>query len=144
MSMYQKSNRALPRFSIAIAMTLALAGVPLGCTGNGPATYRVEGRVTYRGAPVTNGNVMFLPETGPAAVGAISADGTFALQATAGMHRVGITALERHPEGYNPLADDKPYVAPKTLVPAKYNLPAQSGLQFQVQPKGANVANFDL
>lgn len=68
-----------------------------GC-GRGPAMGQVDGLVTYNGQPVTNGTVLFVPESpGPGAQGTLDERGKFKLTtyepgdgALAGPHRVAI------------------------------------------------------
>ena len=125
---------------------LAALAIAAGCTSSGNLpTSPVKGRVTYRGKPVPNGTVMFVPETGPAATGELTKDGTFVLTtysngdgAVLGMHKVAITALQ-DTSGLSPEQSGTP--AP--LVPEKYLGQDTSGLTFEVK-EGENEANFTL
>ena len=81
---------------IVLVVTFILAG----CGRNdGLITAPVMGKVTYRGKPLPNGTVMFVPGEGPAATGEISRDGSYRLStgsldgAVLGNHKVSITAL---------------------------------------------------
>src|SRR5262249_57495140 len=65
---------------------LLLAGCLLGlvatsCT-TGPQLGNVSGRVTVGGKPVTSGPIMFHPNAGPPAVGAIQPHGAYTLTTT--------------------------------------------------------------
>ncbi|MHC5541800.1 hypothetical protein ACYOEI_26580, partial [Singulisphaera rosea] len=79
----------------------------LGCwSDNGLNLARVSGKVTVKGQPATKGTVFFMPDeskgtVGPAAVGSLTADGSFVMStesagdgALVGQHMVGITVLE--------------------------------------------------
>ena len=75
-----------------------------GCgAGNGLNLARVSGKVMYKGQPVKNGTVFFMPDeskgtVGPPAVGSITSDGTYIMSTESagdgvivGQHKVGIT-----------------------------------------------------
>jgi len=81
-----------------------------GCSaGNGLNLAKVRGKVTYKGAPVKNGTVMFMPDeskgtVGPPAVGTITSDGSFIMSTETagdgvivGSHKLGITGVEEKP-----------------------------------------------
>jgi hypothetical protein len=83
-----------------------------GCwSDNGLNLARVHGKVTYKGQPVKNGTVMFMPDEskgtiGPAAVGTITSDGSYIMSTESagdgvivGSHKVGITGVEEKPVG---------------------------------------------
>ena len=65
--------------------------------------------MTYKGKPIKNGTVMFVPDeskgtTGPQAIGTIKSDGTYILSsqdagdgAVVGMHKVGILGMDPEP-----------------------------------------------
>lgn len=138
-----------------------LALLLTGCGGLQLGT--VSGRVTVNGKPVSNGTIMFHPDEGPTAVGALEPDGKFTLTtvkpgdgAVVGSHRVTIQATS---VGAGSLADPKSFdeevqmsrkggkvlVAGKVtwLVPEKYSRLEASGLTAKVGP-GANTLDFDL
>ena len=127
---------------IVLVVTFILAG----CGRNdGLITAPVVGKVTYRGKPLPNGTVMFVPGEGPAATGEISRDGSYRLStgsldgAVLGNHKVSITALAdiggALPEQRSP--------TPPSLLPAKYLSHETSGLTAEVK-QGKNEVNFDL
>jgi hypothetical protein len=86
----------MTRLSAAILVLLAA-----GCGGpSRPETVALSGRVTYQGKPVTCGEIMFYPEQGRPAAGAIGPDGSYRLTtfvsgdgATPGRYRVTILAV---------------------------------------------------
>lgn len=124
-----------------------LALVFVGCGGNQHRTAKVNGKVTYKGKPVPNGTVTFIPEAGgPSATGEIQSDGTFSMTtyssgdgAVLGKHKVVIAAMQdmgdRLPEDRNPL--------PPPIVPTKYTSPATTDLTTEVKD-GENTPVFDL
>ena len=109
-------------------------------------TAAVNGKVTYKGKPVPQGTVTFIPEGGgPSATGEIK-DGAFTMTtyssrdgAILGKHKVVIVAMEdmegRLPEERTPL--------PPPLIPTKYTSPATSPLTTEVKD-GDNSPVFDL
>lgn len=85
-------------------------GTVRGFIGEFPSgTVRSSGKVTYKGQPVSNGTVMFMPDeskgtVGPPAMGIITRDGSYVLSTETsgdgviiGSHKVGITGLEVSP-----------------------------------------------
>jgi hypothetical protein len=66
-----------PPLMICRALALLAVAFLAGC---GPNMVTVTGNVTYRGKPVESGTVMFQPESGPVARGAIQPDGSFRLK----------------------------------------------------------------
>ena len=77
----------------------------VGCGGrdpNLPATYPVQGIVTYQGQPVQNGSVVFRPEgSGNSARGVTDAQGEFTLStyekadgAVSGKHKVTVEVMQ--------------------------------------------------
>ena len=134
------------RRAVAIALLTALVVASGGC-GQKVKLARVTGKVTYKGNPVPNGGITFLPDpSGPPASGSIGPDGTYTLQtadlgegAVLGKHAVMITALQsgeaKGPEERDPL--------PPPIIPTKYGSTSTSGLTAEVKD-GDNVINFEL
>jgi len=116
-----------------------------GCGGStNPETVPVSGSVTYVGAPLTNGKVMFNPvdsKTGRVAHGDIMADGKFTLStykdgdgARPGAYNVTIVSYEDKAGGG--LAKDKDLgmrINDKSAIPEKYNDPKQSGISITIE-----------
>ena len=85
-------------------------------------TVPVSGTVTYKGKPLTKGTVVFEPDAGRPAHGAIQSDGRYTLStfkegdgAVEGAHRVSISGLN------------------KKVLPLKYHSPSSSGIEIEVQ-----------
>jgi hypothetical protein len=126
-------------------------GLVLGCGSGGDGLAVVKGKISYKGKPVPNGTVNFLPEDGnkPSATGEIQPDGSYELQtfqsnrpspgAVIGKHTVVIVAMQdmasRLPEERIPL--------PPPIVPIKYTSPATSDLKAEVKDQ-ENTIDFDL
>jgi hypothetical protein len=96
--------RRVVLFAMAVLPPLAGCG-----PGNGLTLGKVSGKVIYKGQPVKNGTVFFMPDdskgtVGPPAVGSITADGSYVMStessgdgAIVGSHKVGITGVEDTP-----------------------------------------------
>jgi hypothetical protein len=122
-----------------------------GCSGGGAGLAVVKGKITYKGKPVPNGTINFLPDDGtkPSATGEIQPDGSYELKtflankpsngAVIGKHKVVIVAMmdmaNALPEQRTPL--------PPPIVPMKYTSPATSDLAANVENK-ENTIDFDL
>jgi hypothetical protein len=144
-----------PRHGVALLFLLAATA---GCGPDYPETAPVTGRVTWQGEPVVSGDVMFYPEEGRIARGAIQSDGSYTLTtfqsedgALLGTHQVAIDASRVENPGpqaksmmdeYNVrLPDEEPRIT--WLVPEQYSRPQSSGLTAEVT-EGENVINFEL
>jgi len=107
-----------PKLLLPASLALALASLPLaGCSGNGLNLAKVSGTVTYKGQPVKNGTVFFMPDEakgtkGMPAMAAIAENGSYVLSTETtgdgvivGSHRVGITGLESNPVAETAVVD---------------------------------------
>jgi len=127
---------------------LVVACVGLGCARQeGPKTYPVRGKVSYRGQPVTSGLVLLTPqEQGHAATGELAADGTFALTtfrkhdgAVPGKYRVAIQVFPSEGAGL-PGAE---FGGKRPPIPPKYFTPDSSGLSAEIKA-GDNFLDLAL
>jgi hypothetical protein len=134
-----------PLFRLTVSV-LAAVVVLAGCGKSGPKTAVVRGTVTYKGKPVPNGSVLFVPDGGPTATGEIGPDGSYTLTtfkkgdgAVLGPHKVIISATQdmgdRLPEDRSPM--------PPPIVPEKYSSYGTTDLKVEVKDE-ENVINFDL
>ena len=133
-------NEWPPVRRITCVVLVALAMV--GCGGEGPTAYPVQGRVTLDGTPVDRGLVRFVPTGKAAPVGGEIKAGRYELMAPPGVCRVEITwaKVVGQRKAYD--TPDSPLVAmTEEAVPARYN--AQSELAYDVQA-GRNEKNFEL
>jgi hypothetical protein len=153
--------RAFPDRVVAaaagMALTLAMTLGIVGCGGGEPGVTPVSGRVTYKGQPVTTGEVFFSPEHSGArgAQGKLDSSGNYTLGtfdardgAYAGAYKVSIIAQ----------GPDKPIPAKKVgkmleedmqgtgdpLIPRKYFNAETSGLKADVVAGKSNTFDFDL
>jgi hypothetical protein len=116
-----------------------------GCS-SGPDTGTVRGKVTFKGAPVTEGTVTFTnPKEGGAAEAKLDKDGSYAVpnRVLVGEYQVTITPLME-------MRDTDPGKTPPALVeksapniPKKYRQPGSTPLK-QTVKKGENTFNFDM
>ena len=126
-----------------LQLTLAglLAVVLLSGCSDKPKLGKVTGTVTYKGTPLKEGSITFIPADGRSASGKIVegkitevtcfevGDG-----APVGSHKVIVQAVQGGPDMYAPA---------KSLIPDSYGSVEKSGLTAEIQP-GETVVNFDL
>lgn len=121
-----------------------------GCGGgpdDAPKTVEVTGIVTMQGNPVADASVVFIPKSGPSAVGSTDATGKYSLKtgkaigAIPGSHLVTITSGGEIPM---PGTEEAKADQAKPLIPPSYGDPKKSGLSAEVQDSGANVIDFKL
>lgn len=118
-----------------------------------PARAKVTGAVTYKGAPLADATVIFVPQGHThGAVGRTDAQGKFSLQtfdpgdgAVPGEFKVTIRKVEARPAPAAESDDAEiPEVPEKSLIPVKYNRPQTSGLTASVAEGQANEFTFEL
>jgi hypothetical protein len=128
-----------------LALAVLLLPLLVGCGPSGPEIAYVSGKVTLDGQPLPYASIIFIPENGRPAGAATDENGNYVLnfdddrQGTMpGKNSVRITTQR------DPYEDKSGKQIPgsKELVPARYN--SNSTLEFDVQPRTKNVANFDL
>jgi hypothetical protein len=113
--------------------------VVAGCGRSGPVTYPVTGTVSYNGAVVADGSIVFIPvDRHLAAEGGKITDGRFALSAKAGQNRVEIRATRE----VGKVIPSMGVKARQSYIPATYN--SESALTSEVVPGGKNQFTFDL
>jgi hypothetical protein len=110
-----------------------LAGL-LGCSNNGLTLGKVRGTVTYKGQPLTAGEILFVPDeskgtTGPQALGSIGSDGSFTMSteesgdgAIVGIHKVAITGRDPKPVSQGTVITDTS--SPEDVLKAKASMGA--------------------
>lgn len=98
----------------------------------------VTGKVTYKGKPIPEGTIMFVPQSGFAAAGTINADGTYRLisgkpgdGAVIGRHKIAVIPPFQPQAGY-------------PSFPKKYQDAETSGLVAEVGKDGPNTFDFEL
>ena len=139
--------RSLPPWSRAVAAALLGAAVSLtGCGPSGPQKGVVEGQVTFKGVPVTEGTVSF-QRPGSAGEAPLGPDGRYSITEDGGLP-VGEYMITVTPALFEDKSDPK--LPPNTIsekkapnIPEKYRREGSTPLRETVQP-GKNVFNFDL
>jgi hypothetical protein len=128
--------------SLLLGLTLAA-----GCGSGRPKCVSISGVVTYRGKPLEEALVIFIPPKSRPATGITDAQGHFKLQTFAagdggvlGDHVVCITKTVVDPTA----AQKSPYAKTKSLLPADYGSPIKSPLKATVTAEGPNEFKFDL
>ena len=126
-----------PRRAVLVAMAIGVAILPFsgGCKRN-PRVVPVKGKVLYNGQPLPFGSVMFQPDRGQAAVGDLTADGTFMLSsygpndgAVPGRHSVSVSCYDGQRPGKTGGGDS----LGKLMIPLKYTRFGSSGLTAEVK-----------
>ena len=118
---------------------LITTAVVAGCGRSGAAVCPVSGTVTYNGAAVADGSIVFIPsDKHLAAEGGKIADGHFAFSAKAGQNRVEIRATRE----VGKVIPSMGVKARQSYVPVKYN--SESTLTAEVVRGGKNQFTFDL
>lgn len=141
--------KSFSRFALLSLLTSSLLSASIGCGASGPKRYKVTGTASYKGSPIPNGAITFLPEdpaTG-AMGGAPIKDGKFEIPQQngliAGKYKVAITYPD--PKGTPPPKEgDAPGESREVrdLLPAEYN--RDTKLRAEVKSDGTNDFPFDL
>jgi len=139
-----KRSTCLRFLPVLLVPTCLLAG----CSAEPVPLAPVKGKVTYRGAPLTSGMIVFAPDEnrgsqGPLAQAEIQGDGSYVLKTgeelgvKPGFYRVTVAAVEVLPPGQG-------FSRPRSLLPDRYRDPRLSGLVCEVKPNRDNGINFNL
>lgn len=135
-----------------IAFSLVILALQGGCFGSSaPKTIPVQGKVSYKGQPVSQGTVTFHRVEAAndvlsrPAVGELKSDGTYALSTfTAGdgvmpgKYQVVVVSITSAP------SPEEPNVREVWGIPRKYGDPAQSGLTAEVAADARGPLNLDF
>jgi hypothetical protein len=131
---------------ICAAVCLTALGFGCSSSSSGPATGEVQGKVTFKGAPVTEGTITFLnPKEGGSGEGKLGPDGAYTIpnKLNVGEYVVVVTPpihiVDTDP-GKSPPAPVEKNVK---NIPPKYRQQGLTPLKFKVEA-GKNEANFDL
>jgi len=134
--------------SIGRKWLIVLAFVACGCTSSpNPKTYPVNGKISYRGQPITSGIVLLTPaDNGHAATGNLEKDGSFRLTtfqkddgAVPGKYQVAIQVFPSDGAGL-PGAE---FAGKPPPLPPKYGSANSSGLTAEIKA-GENHLDFPL
>ncbi len=136
-------NYVLFLFSAIVLLNTSCSGA----TNDTPKTVEVTGIITIKDKPISGASVVFMPKSGPSAVGTTDDSGAYILKtgkaigATPGQHVVTVTAGGETPmPGTEEAKSDKS----KPLIPADYGDPKKSGLTADVKASGNNNFDFKL
>lgn len=138
-------NRPTCVASLAFAAVF-LTSMVVGCSSGGPPTGRVQGKVTFKGNPVTEGNIQFLnPKEGGTAGAELNKDGTYVVPnpVVVGEYLVTVsplTVIVDTDPGKSPPA---PVEKPAPNIPQKVRQQGSTHLRATVKT-GQNEHNFDL
>ena len=146
------SKRTVSIWAVEALVVFTLAALP-GCGRSGPKTVSVSGKVTYKGKPVSKGNVVFQPVDLPKgrpfrpSRGELREDGSYRMSTFSrddgpmpGKYRVIIRSLVSGPTPENPAA---PYI---WAVPRRYTDTKTTPLEATIpeDASGGMVFDFDL
>jgi hypothetical protein len=137
---------AIDRLGLSI-LPLSLVLFVIGCDRSGLNLAPVTGVVTYQGKPVEKAGVIFMPESGPFAMGTTDAEGRFTLMtanhegALVGNHRVAIS--KNQTTSTQVAGELLPRYGTKYLLPSKYASPSTTDLTATVVDDD-NTFEFDL
>jgi hypothetical protein len=118
-------------------MLVVLAGAA-GCRESSNEV-AVQGRVTYRGAPLGKGSLTFFPSKGRPASAPLSEEGEYELELPPGQYSVTVNVGTDLPPGFK---EGDPVPPPTIVLPPEYTSRARSKLTATVS-KGEPI-NFDL
>ncbi len=137
---------------IFLVATITLAG----CSGQSGLA-KVNGKVTYKGQPVSGATILFMGDAGTRPATAVSSsDGSYSLMtldakgAMPGNYSVVVTKTDAPPAGEPPSMEDaakaanRPPPKPKELLPAKYSDATKSPLKAEVKLGQANTIDLTL
>jgi hypothetical protein len=129
-----------------LSVMLGLALI-VGCGDSNPKTVLVSGKVTYKGAPLTNVSVVYTPDKGRLAQGTTDGEGKYTLStfkskdgALPGEHKVTISTTEIPPQPGTPEAKTWKSSAPE--YPKKYRNAMETPLKMTV-PSGSYDINLE-
>lgn len=143
--------------SVALVVFISLGSFSfVGCGNDGPEMIRIRGDVSYKGAPLTDGMVVYLPAGGTdtqQASGRIQPDGTFELTTSKkgdGV-RVGEYSIivQAYSQGARSLTREETEAGarvsePRLLIPKRYIDPVQSGLKDTVNSDHSGFKRIEL
>ena len=148
--------------TVVVAVVMALGAIGLaGCGGSTmPKVYPATGTVTWKGEPLADATVSFVPSLGAPSDGRTDAQGKFTIMtngqpgARAGACKVTVSKfVGAAPSTPTPTPEDmmkmyekkKKGEVEKGEIPVKYGRPDTSGLTAEVTADGVkNVFTFDL
>jgi len=129
----------MPRI-VALGLLYIVTFFLSGCSSGNTTT--VTGKITYKGAPVPDGIINFMPSGGRPIGGPIQSDGTYSYELPPGDYQVRIDAPAPLPSGFKE-GDPLPPASAR-LVPEQYASYNSSGLTATVDDSGSQTIDFTL
>jgi hypothetical protein len=136
--------------SLGFQVLLALLVFPLASCAKSAPVYKVSGKATFRGKPLTTGKIAFhhTDAKSPLVIGEIGPDGTYQLTtsktgdgAAAGQYTVTVTSML---PGKGVEGIDQDYRPPQPLIPLKYMRLDETPLTATVEVKEQNIIDLHL
>jgi hypothetical protein len=128
-------------------VAVCLTALGIGCSSNpGPAPGEVQGKVTFKGTPVTEGTITFLnSKDGGGGEGKLGPDGMYTVpnKLNVGEYVVIVTPPMQMTDTDPGKSPPAPVEKNVKNVPPKYRQQGTTPLKFKVE-SGPNTANFDL
>lgn len=131
-----------------MSLMCLLGSLLLGC-GSAEPDYgplgTLSGKVTFKGAPLTEGSIILTREGGGSGAAPMQADGTFLVTdriggIPVGTYKVGFEAAQ---EDAAETPNSPPQKKARLILPAKYYDPAESGLSVEIK-EGPNTLEFEV
>jgi len=132
----------------SMLLTCVLGCLLLGCGAAEPdygPLGTLSGKVTFNGAPLTEGAIILSREGGGSGAALMQADGTFLVTdriggIPVGNYMVGFTAAQEEVAGP---PDSPPQMKAKLILPKKYYDTSESGITVEIK-EGPNTLEFDV
>ncbi len=139
-----KDNRSTRTYLLAIFLAGGLFLPAMGCSRNEGT---VQGTITYKGQPLTEGNVSFASEKGQVVTGPIDKSGRYVVgRVPLGPAKVTVqvfNAASAPPLIFANLPKTPGATSTNVTIPRRYAVANQSGLRHTVTP-GSQQFNIDL
>jgi len=137
------------RFLVASGFGCLVVLAVVGCGGSlHPQTYPVTGTVVYRGQPVEDAEVTFMPSGGRIATGKTDTEGRFHMctfgSADGVLPGQSTVLVVKKTKVASAKPSSSPYDTLRNVLPERYGNPTRSGLTATVEPGGKNDFRFEL
>jgi hypothetical protein len=138
-------------FPWGLGILAVLIALLVGCGSKEKDRKAVSGTVTFKGAPLNNATIRFLPAAESTATSQATAsidDGKYELPASQGLmpgkYQVSILSQKplRGPQGGKRKTPGASKSKQREIIPERFN--AKTTLECEVTPDGPNSFNFDL
>jgi hypothetical protein len=130
-----------------VTLLFACAIAAIGCSRSGPQSVTVTGDVVYRGKPVEDASILFVPVKNRTAVGRTDDQGRFTLKAfvandgsESDEQVICVAKMIDDPRAKK----SNPVHRKMSILPHRYSTPVQSPLRATVTSHGTNEFHFEL